>query len=200
MAPRGKTVHHGCSHVSRIAEAVCEQGVTPYPGGVPESFTIPRSTTPLTVRGRVRFTRAAGRRRSGATSPPRWRWGEVSHLGSLGQPAHVNRTVPLPNADADVENTTALAHWASQTRKSNAANETGRSFGSLSGSITSAPLLCNRTAPIEPSIVGSITGDSFPLTYEAVHTQLHVSENIPLPEIRTAFLGAQEHLTSCNKY
>ncbi len=39
--------------------------------------------------GRVRFTRAAGRRRSGATSPLGSRWGEVgevSHFGSLGEP------------------------------------------------------------------------------------------------------------------
>ncbi len=35
--------------------------------------------------GRVRFTRAASDRRSGATWPLGWRWGEVSHFGSLGE-------------------------------------------------------------------------------------------------------------------
>ncbi len=57
----------------------------------------PRTSSPpaveqvITVRtiGRVRFARAAGRQRSGATWPTGWRWGEegeVSHLGSLGEP------------------------------------------------------------------------------------------------------------------
>ncbi len=35
--------------------------------------------------GRVGFTRTAGRWRGGATSLG-WRWGEVSHLGSLAEP------------------------------------------------------------------------------------------------------------------
>ena len=48
--------------------------------------------------GRVRFTRAAGWRRSGATSPLDWTRGdvgEVNHLGQLGQPIHVNGTLPV---------------------------------------------------------------------------------------------------------
>ncbi len=47
---------------------------------------------------RVRFTRAAGRRRSGVTSPLAWgEVGEVSHLNSLAQPAHANQTRSLPS-------------------------------------------------------------------------------------------------------
>ncbi len=52
----------------------------------------------VSFNGRVPFTRAAGRWRSGATSHLAWRWGDVgkvSHLGSLGQAAHENETLPM---------------------------------------------------------------------------------------------------------
>ncbi len=54
--------------------------------------------------GSVRFTRAATRRESGATSSLSWRWGEVgevSHLGLLSQPAHVNMKLVLHHMEKD---------------------------------------------------------------------------------------------------
>ena len=46
--------------------------------------------------GRVPFTRVAGRRRIGFTSFLGWRRGELSLLGSLGQPAHEYGALPMP--------------------------------------------------------------------------------------------------------
>ena len=53
------------------------------------------STTHATSNGRVPPTRAAGRRRCGATSPLASRWDELSHLSSLGQSAHGNETLTM---------------------------------------------------------------------------------------------------------
>ncbi len=61
--------------------------------------------------------------------------------------------------------------------------------GSLS--FVEARVLCNRTAPIEPSIVGSIPHDFFPLSYEAAYTHSFMCVSLhPSPETGASFLGA----------